>query len=91
MFDLDLLSTYMVVPIAVLCYIVGIIVKKWVADVDNKLIPTICVVLGVVLSLWIHKWIPTLDVIVRGACSGLVATGGNEMITKLLEKYKGGE
>ena len=77
--DISFLSEYMVPVIVGLCLCVGYVVKKWVADVDNKYIPTICAVLGVVLAIWMH-W-PAIDpsVILSGLSSGLAATGVDQL------------
>lgn len=55
------------------------ILVKWVADVDNKYIPTICAVLGIALAIWMH-W-PAIDpsVILSGLFSGLAATGVDQL------------
>lgn len=77
--DISFLTEYMVPVIVGLCLCVGYVVKKWVADVDNKYIPTICAVLGVALAIWMH-W-PTIDpsVILSGLFSGLAATGVDQL------------
>ena len=77
--DISFLTEYMVPVIVGLCLCVGYVVKKWVADVDNKYIPTICAVLGVALAVWMH-W-PTIDpsVILSGLFSGLAATGVDQL------------
>lgn len=77
--DISFLTEYMVPVIVGLCLCVGYIVKKWVADVDNKYIPTICAVLGVALAIWMH-W-PSIDagVILGGLFSGLAATGVDQL------------
>lgn len=77
--DISFLTEYMVPVIVGLCLCVGYVVKKWVADVDNKYIPTICAVLGVALAVWMH-W-PAIDpsVILSGLFSGLAATGVDQL------------
>lgn len=77
--DISFLTEYMVPVIVGLCLCVGYVVKKWVADVDNKYIPTICAVLGIALAVWMH-W-PTIDpsVILSGLFSGLAATGVDQL------------
>lgn len=84
--DISFLTEYMVPVILGLCLCVGFIVKKWVADVDNKYIPTICAVLGVALAVWIN-W-PTVDasVILSGLVSGLAATGADQMVKQITKK-----
>ena len=56
MTDLGFLTEFMVPVIVGICLCVGYVVKKWINDVDNKYIPTICAVLGVILAVWINGW-----------------------------------
>lgn len=83
--DISFLNEYMVPVIIGICLCVGYIVKKWVADVDNKWIPTICALLGVVLSLWI-SW-PGIDagVILSGLASGLGSTGLHQAFSQIMK------
>ena len=50
---MDFLQEYSVVVILGICLCVGYIVKKWIADLDNKYIPTIVAILGVLINIWI--------------------------------------
>ena len=83
--DIEFLSEYMIPVIVGLCLCVGYVVKKWVKDVDNKYIPTICALLGVGVSVWI-SW-PAIDpgVILSGLASGLASTGLHQAFTRLIE------
>ena len=53
MTDLGFLADFMIPVIVGICLCVGYVIKKWVKDVDNKYIPTVCALLGVILSIWI--------------------------------------
>lgn len=78
--------TEMYVPIIVAaCLIVGVIVKKWISDVDNKYIPTIVCILGAVLGCVVNRSID-VNVIVAGAASGLASTGLHQAYKNLIEK-----
>ena len=44
MTDLGFLTEFMVPVIVGICLCVGYVVKKWIKDVDNKYIPTICLI-----------------------------------------------
>ena len=80
-----------VAAITMLTYIVGGLIK--VSKLDNKLIPTICGVVGVVLGI-VAFYIgvpdfPANDVITAaavGAASGFAATGVNQVGKQLSEK-----
>ena len=82
--NIEFLADYMIPVIVGLCLIFGFIVKKWVKDVDNKWIPTMCCVLGIVLAIvsdWGHI---TLTTILAGAVSGLASTGLHQAVTQLI-------
>ena len=69
------LSEYLVPAIVLLCLGVGYIIKHWIKDADNKIIPTVCAVLGVVTACLMHLDHINADVIVGGLVSGLASTG----------------
>lgn len=54
MADLGFLTEFMVPVIVGICLCVGYVIKKWIKDVDNKWIPTVCAVLGVILAIWMN-------------------------------------
>ena len=54
-----------------ICLCIGYIIKKWIKDVDNKYIPTICGVLGVLLAAWIN---------------GLASTGLHQAFVQFIDK-----
>lgn len=73
--SIEFLSEYMIPVIMVLCLCVGYVIKHWIKDVDNKIIPTVCAALGVALSIWINWNVITPEVIAGGFVSGLASTG----------------
>lgn len=83
--DISFLNEYMVPVIIGICLCVGFIVKKWVADVDNKWIPTICALLGVAVAVWISWPVVNPGVILSGLASGLASTGMHQAVTRLIE------
>lgn len=87
---MDILQEY-VVPVAVaICFCVGYIIKKWVKDVSNKWIPTICAVIGVVINVWLNGWTIDPAILLGGLASGLAATGLDQLIrTKEYDAEKG--
>lgn len=76
------LTTYAVPVIMAICWCIGFIVNKWVKDVDNKYIPTIVALLGILLNVWMNGWIFTPEIILGGLASGLGSTGINELVTQ---------
>ena len=86
MADLSFLTEFLVAVIAGICLCVGFVVKKWIKDVDNKFIPTICAVLGVFLAVWMNGWSVTPAIVLSGLFSGLASTGAHQAFTRLIEK-----
>ena len=84
--DLGFIVDMYVPMIVVACLIVGYIFKKWIKDVDNKWIPTIVTILGLVLGGCVNGW--TFVALVSGALSGLASTGLHQLFTQIIE---GGE
>lgn len=74
-----------------ICLCTGYIVKKWLKDVDNKYIPTIVAVLGVVLASWISNWTITPQVLLSGLVSGLASTGMHQLFIQYIEKHENKE
>ena len=78
-----------VAAITVICYLVGWIVK--VSGLDNKWIPIICGVCGLILgiaAMYIMPDFPATDYITAaaiGIVSGLAATGANQVMRQLNE------
>lgn len=75
----------MYIPVVIVgCLLVGWIVKKWIADVDNKWIPTIVFILGGILGCVANGTVD-LTTIVAGCASGLASTGMHQLFTQLIE------
>lgn len=72
---IEFLTDFMIPVIIGICLIFGYILKHWIEDVDNKVIPTACAVLGVVLAFWINWGTITPEVLLSGLASGLASTG----------------
>ena len=91
MTDLGFLADFMIPVIVGICLCVGYVIKKWVKDVDNKYIPTVCALLGVLLAIWINGWIISPSVILSGLFSGLASTGLHQLFKQYIEKKEGNE
>lgn len=79
---------YAVFPIALICYFIGYIIKHFVPKMPNKYIPLILAIVGMLLNLAFNNFAFTVQILITGAASGLVATGSFEMIRNLVEKEK---
>ena len=82
---MEFLQEYMIPVVLGICLCVGYVVKKWLNDVDNKYIPTLCAVVGVILATWISNWTITPAVILQGLISGLGATGTHQLFKQYIE------
>lgn len=82
---MDFLNEFIMPVILGICLIVGYIIKQWVKDVDNKWIPTIVTVLGVVLSMWLNNWAITAEIILSGMVSGIASTGVHQLFKQFIE------
>lgn len=84
-FMLEFITELYMPLIFVLCLGVGYILKHWIKDVNNKIIPTILAVLGMAVAL-LTSPTPNLQVIVGGMLSGLASTGMHQVFKNLIEK-----
>lgn len=76
---MEMLNNYLVPVIVALCLIVGYIIKHWIKDADNKIIPTVVAVVGIVTAVTMNWGSVTVEVIVGGALSGLASTGLHQL------------
>lgn len=83
--DLTFLNDYVVLVIVGICVCVGYVLKNSFPSLDNKYIPLIMAILGVVLNVWIVKIISP-DVILGGMFSGLGSTGLHQLFVTLINK-----
>lgn len=84
--DLSFLGDFMVPVIVGICLCIGYIAKHWVEDMDNKYIPTMCAVVGVILAIWMSGWDVEPMTLLQGLMSGLAATGLHQAFAQFLEK-----
>lgn len=86
MMDFTVVAEHFELVVVLACLAVGYVVKKWIADVDNKFIPTINFFLGAVLNMLIAGF--TLENAVYGAVAGLAATGLHQAFKQFVEGEK---
>ena len=82
---MEFLNEYMLPVVLGICLCVGYIIKQWLSDIDNKYIPTIVAVIGVILSVWISDWNITPEIILSGLISGLSSTGLHQIFKQFIE------
>lgn len=82
--DFTIFENYFVLSVVLACLIVGYIIKKWINDVDNKYIPTIVTVFGMVLNLAVSG--VSIESAIFGAFMGLASTGLHQTFKQYIEK-----
>lgn len=85
---MEFLNDFMIPVIIGVCLCVGYIVKHWIKDINNKIIPTLCAVLGVLMAVWVNWGNITPEVILSGLVSGLASTGLHQAFTQFITKNK---
>lgn len=88
MLDLGFLTEFIAPVIVGICLCVGALIKGYIKDVDNKYIPTICAILGVILAVWSAGWQITPQVILTGLISGWASTGLHQTFKQYISGKK---
>ena len=83
--DITFLNDYVVLVVVGICLCIGYVLKNSFPKLDNKYIPLIMAILGVVLNVWIAKEI-TPDILLAGMISGLSSTGLHQSFKQMLDK-----
>lgn len=79
--DISVINNYFIPAVVVLCLCVGYILRNWMPT-DNKWIPTILFVVGVVSGIIVGGL--NYEAIVSGAVSGLASVGLNQAFKQAL-------
>ena len=82
--DLSFLQTYCIPVIVGICLCVGYVIKNSLTLVQNKYIPLIMAILGLILNVWINKGISP-DIVLGGMFSGLSSTGVHQLFKQLIQ------
>ena len=83
MMDITFLNDYVVLVVVGICLCIGYVLKNSFPKLDNKYIPLIMAILGVVLNVWIAKIISP-DVLLAGMISGLSSTGLHQAFKNII-------
>lgn len=81
--DITFLNDYVVLVVVGICLCIGYVLKNSFPKLDNKYIPLIMAILGVVLNVWISKEI-TPDILLAGMISGLSSTGLHQTFKNII-------
>ena len=82
---MEVLSQYVVLIVMAICLAIGYIIKHFL-PMENKWIPLIMGILGILLNTWVNSWAFTPDILLGGLASGLAATGAFEMVRNVTKK-----
>lgn len=82
---MEMLNNYLVPVIVALCLIVGYVIKHWIKDADNKIIPTVVTLIGMAAAVAMNWGSVTVEVIVGGALSGLASTGLHQLFKQWID------
>ncbi|MBQ7986611.1 MAG: phage holin family protein [Clostridia bacterium] len=83
--SLEFLQELYIPIVMAVCLIAGYIMKHWIKDVDNRIIPTVLAVLGAVCAC-VNAWDISLELIIAGAMTGLASTGAHQAFKQWIEK-----
>ena len=81
--DITFLNDYVVLVVVGICLCIGYVLKNSFPKLDNKYIPLIMAILGVVLNVWIANDI-TPEVLLSGMISGLSSTGLHQAFKNII-------
>lgn len=79
---MEILQDYIVIIVMAICLAIGYIIKHFL-PMDNKWIPLIMGVLGVLLNTWVSGWMFTPEILLGGLASGLASTGAFELVRNM--------
>ena len=83
MSDLTFLNEYTVGIVLAFCLCVGAVIKVSIPRIDNKYIPLIMAVLGVLINIWVNTSVSP-EIVLGGLVSGLGSTGLHQTYVNLL-------
>lgn len=79
--DINFLNEFAIPVIIGICLCLGYIIKTSITKINNKYIPLIMAVTGVLLNVWINGTINP-NIILGGLFSGLCSTGLHQLFVK---------
>lgn len=83
--DLTFLSEFIVVITLAFCLGVGYVIKTSLTFIDNKYIPLIMGIIGIIFNIFVSNGFDA-NTIVAGLITGLASTGMYELFRNFIEK-----
>lgn len=84
---ISLLQEYAVIPVALLCWLIGYALKNYVPKLPSNYIPLILGVVGILCVLWIN-WAFSFDLLLAGVCSAALAVWAHQVGKQITEVNK---
>lgn len=84
--NLELLNELTLPTVVIGCLILGYVIKQY-PKIDNKHIPLIMAVSGIVINLFMNNgYIGFTETVIAGSLSGLVSTGLHQLFSQYINK-----
>ena len=61
---INFMTKYAIFPIALICFVVGYVIKHFIPKMPNKFIPLILAILGVFLNVAFNNFTFTFDIVI---------------------------
>lgn len=87
MIDLDLYMSLINGGVMLFCLAIGYIIKTSVPKIDNKYIPLIMALVGIIVAVFNAQYID-FNIILGGLITGLASTGLYEAFRNLIQNNK---
>ena len=87
----DFIQQYAVVPVAVVCFMAGWLLKNVFENFSNKYIPLVLLPIGIIGVLWMNGWAVTPENIIAGICSAALAVYAHSTVKHTTEALKPSE
>ena len=93
-----IIQEYAIVPVALVCLLLGAYLKKHLTEFPNRFIPLVLTAVGLVGVLWFKGWAFTPENVLSGICSAALAVylhqNGKHLFTshgQTVENEEGGD
>lgn len=86
--DLSFLNAYFIPLVMAACLVIGYCVKhiSWLYRISNEYIPAILALCGAILAI-ADAGGASLEIIIKGAVTGLASTGLYEAFSQIIDKF----
>ena len=85
--DISFLNDYLVLVVVGICLCLGYIIKQSLTFIQNKYIPLIMAIVGIILNVWLSGYMD-IEILLGGMFSGLASTGFYELFRNFIEKVE---